>query len=241
MDFDMNAVVVFNVGNPSPNIRACLESVENYCTRYGLKMEVVTEAQWAIDWKGYPWLRMEKFQVHRLFDKYDRILRLDSDVLVTHLAPNVFDIVPEDRFGAVRENVGSRRRARNREMKRVRKALGPVDWRGRYFNSGVVVASRGHRKVFEFDPEEIRHVDLHSFKEQNLLNWRVADAGFEICELSYRWNHLDLFSQEWNGNAHRVDSFILHYAGRRKTKSKMKADSGMVERGWKRWKKRNGK
>jgi len=37
--------------------------------------------------------------------------------------------------------------------------------------------------------------------------------GFEVHELSYKWNHMTMFSEPWNGNADRFESYIVHYAG----------------------------
>ena len=36
----------------------------------------------------------------------------------------------------------------------------------------------------------------------------------EVKQLDYRWNHMTMFSEPWNDNADRFESFIIHYAGR---------------------------
>ena len=40
-----------------------------------------------------------------LFDEYDRILSLDSDVILSPHCPNLFELVPNDAIGTVFEDV----------------------------------------------------------------------------------------------------------------------------------------
>ena len=55
-------------------------------------------------------------KVNELFDRgYDRVLHLDTDVLVTDKAPNIFEVVPYDHVGVVYEDKGSRSGERDRD------------------------------------------------------------------------------------------------------------------------------
>jgi len=44
----------------------------------------------------------------------------------------------------------------------------------------------------------------------------------KIYELSYKFNHMSMFSEKWNGRASRFDSYMLHYAGNAKFPGKGK-------------------
>ena len=37
--------------------------------------------------------------------------------------------------------------------------------------------------------------------------------NYKFYELSYKWNHMTMFSEKWNKKADRFDSCIIHYAG----------------------------
>ena len=48
-------------------------------------------------------------KLHELLLKYDRIIHIDSDVVINKTCPNLFDVVPEDCVGTVYEDMGSRK------------------------------------------------------------------------------------------------------------------------------------
>ena len=45
----------------------------------------------------------EKFQVANCLEKYDRVIYIDSDVIVRNDTPNLFEIVPETQLGMFEE------------------------------------------------------------------------------------------------------------------------------------------
>lgn len=163
---------------------------------------------------------------------YDRILNLDSDILVMRDCPNIFDEVPEDCVGTVFEDVGSRRDNRRGRIISIQDKFGDVGWREGYINSGVLLVSSMHREMFsEIDGQlwmEYGYDDVH-------LGYQMRRLGLKVHELDYRWNHMTMFSEDWNGRADRGKSYIIHYAGSglfdRRTKiDQIKAD---IER-WRR-------
>ena len=210
------AVVVVNIGRVH-RWGICMPSVEAYCEKYDLDLHVITEVKYQIQaLPDYNYLTFEKNQVYDCFEKYDRILRLDSDALITPHCPNVFDIVPEDAIGAVFEDVGSRAPHRRMNIKKVQEELGDVNWRKNYFNSGVIVISRCHRDLFRLTDGDIALIQskhLGEMKEQTFLNWRVRQQNIPVHELDFRFNHMSMFSEEWNGRPDPLESYILHYAG----------------------------
>jgi hypothetical protein len=152
----------------------------------------------------------EKFQIFDLLTVYNRILFIDTDIIIREDCPNLFDIVPENKLGIFNEAPFT---DRSKELiidccKAYGKKL--PSWNGKYYNSGVMVVSRNHRFLFQ-KPD----LEYFSFFEQTYLNLRIAEevsgGSLEIFELDYRFNRMccvDRFLGE-----HRCASYIIHYAG----------------------------
>lgn len=150
----------------------------------------------------------EILQIYDLLKEYDRILHLDSDILIAPDCPNLLDIVPEEKIGLVFEDKYTRRKSRRYYIRRIQEEWGDIGWRMGYQNSGVMVCSRVHREVFVYDPSRLwnkwGYADLQ-------LSYRIHELGFEIHELPFIYNHMSMFSEM--GKNH-LKSFVLHYAGR---------------------------
>lgn len=210
----MNAVFVININRD--NIwNLCKKSVEDYCKKFGFDLIVITEPKYNLNQimnhSGYNYLTFEKNQVYEYFDKYDRILRLDCDVLINKTCPNIFDKVPEIAVGGVYEDVGSRRLDRRMQMKKIY-----ASFSNGYFNSGVLVIPKLYREIlwdFPNDKYAIEFLDLGDFKEQTLFNYHVTRYGLFKYNLDFRYNHMSMFSEEWNGSPIIQDSYIIHFAG----------------------------
>ena len=143
---------------------------------------------------------------------YDRIIHLDSDVVINKDCPNLFKVVPPECIGTVFEDVGSRQSQRRGMIAKIQKQWGDVGWRARYINTGVFVTSAIHRDIFLYHDnglwEDWGGDDMH-------LGYRIHSLGFDTClsELPFQFNHMSMFSEEWNGSRDRFDSHIIHYAG----------------------------
>ena len=225
----MNCAVVVPHGGVAL-AEECRRSVEQYCDRFALTAVFLSEAKVHAKGPGtYPYGRFEKFQVERVFDQFDRVLLLDADTLITHHAPNVFDEVPVDEIGAVREDVYRITKSRRRGIRQIQDVMGELDWHKLMFNSGVIVASRMHRKLWETGDELNRTLldqRLGKYKEQKIVNWRARKFGFAIKWLDPRWNFLRMY--EMKLGLDRTESFIIHYAGRTNRRLKRRADARML-------------
>lgn len=212
-----NAVVVVAIGK-SEMWEIGKKSVEKYCEKYNFPLEILTKKRSKVEGFGiYNYFNFfEKNQVYHLFKKYDRILRLDWDLNITPNCPNLFEVVPEDKIGVVYEDVGNIKSDRRGLIKKIQNLLGNVGWTKGYFNSGVMVVSKKHKEIFNTNDDEIemvRNLNLRSCEEQTYINYLVKKLGFEIFELNYKFNHLSVFSESWNGFPNRLKSYIIHYAG----------------------------
>jgi hypothetical protein len=180
-------------------------TIKAYADRIGAEFKVINEKK--ISSTSIHW---EKFQIFDLLNIYDRILFVDTDIIIREDAPNLFDIVPKDKLGMFNEAPWT---LRSRElMIDVCKQYGVIlsNWDGRYFNTGVMVISRAHKYLFK-KPD----LEYFSFYEQTYLNMRIAEfvikEELKIFELEYRFNRMtcmDRFTGE-----ERFASYFIHYAG----------------------------
>lgn len=148
----------------------------------------------------------EKFQIYDLLDTYDRILYLDTDIIVREDCPNLFEVVSEDKLGMFEEGQFTDRSkelmidiCRSYDVKLPK-------WNGKYYNSGVLVISQKHKFLFKKPRKEV-----FSFFEQSYLNMMIAQNSVEMCDLHYKFNRMpcmDRFTGE-----DRRNSYIIHYAG----------------------------
>lgn len=172
-----------------------------YADRIGADFKVITEQ--AISKTTPHW---EKFQISALLEEYDRILFLDTDVVVRGDTPDLFEVVPEPLLGAFNEAPYAKRGSGILNGVAQGYGVSLDGWDGRYFNTGVMVISRCHREVFLKPDEEIDY-----FYEQSYLNLTFFKNKVAMHELEYRFNRMmcmDAFIPE-----HRLDAYIVHYAG----------------------------
>jgi lipopolysaccharide biosynthesis glycosyltransferase len=111
----------------------------------------------------------EKFQIAGLLDEYDRILYLDTDIIVREDCENLFDLVPETHLGMFNEAPFTDR-SKELILDCCRQyGISLPSYNGKYYNSGVMVISRRHRTLF-VKPEK----EVFSFFEQTYLNMMIA-------------------------------------------------------------------
>jgi alpha-N-acetylglucosamine transferase len=151
-------------------------------------------------------------KVYGLFDEYDRILQMDSDVLIRDNCPNLFDVVPEDSIGLLYEDVGSRKENRRARIKQAQEMFGDIGWTEGYINGGVSLYSRQHRDQYHpswFEPPFFSG----KISPECEASYRLKKLGFKVYDWGYKFNHMSMFSESWNNYASRFESYIIHYAG----------------------------
>jgi lipopolysaccharide biosynthesis glycosyltransferase len=150
----------------------------------------------------------EKYQIYDFLEDYDRVLYVDTDILVTPHAPNIFDEVPYDAVAGVFEDFGMDTDDRRARIHAVQDALGDLGWTEGYMNSGVFVVSKPHREAFrlyvEYPPFDCKY-------EQTSTNWYLRKVAGDIIGLDHRWNYMGI-SRVFFGPPHR-DAYFIHYAG----------------------------
>ncbi len=151
---------------------------------------------------------LQKFRIADFLGLYERILFIDTDIVVTDPCPDVFALVPDEAFGAWFPNPMIPGRFAD-QIARAQVELGDIGWTRNYFNSGVMVVSRTHRGIFEDAKARAAFARPENFFDQTLLNYLVQKNRCKIVELGFRWNHTGVVDGQ-----ERFQSHFIHYAGR---------------------------
>ena len=153
-----------------------------------------------------------KFKINEYFNTYDRIIYLDADLIIRDDTPDLFEVVPEDSFGAFNE--GAYAQGRVESMLKAAEVYGieitsdiGKKYKGQYYNTGVMVISKIHQNIFT-TPEE-QH--LLPFYEQSYLNAKIISNDIKVKELDYKFNRMTLMDNITGEDRHA--SYIIHYAG----------------------------
>ena len=181
-------------------------SIRAYAARIGADFVV-------IDRRAFPERvpqAYEKLQAGRLLERYDRVLCVDTDVIVRPDAPSLFEVVAPDDLGVLNEMPFFPTDGRQR-IGRVCHEVGmPVPdyaWHRRYYQTGVMVLSRRHAPLFL--PPRTYFRD-HPW-EQSWLNVLIAARGVPVHELPWRYNRVGCM--DGRVGERRTDAYIIHYAG----------------------------
>jgi FkbM family methyltransferase len=168
--------------------------------------------------------------IRQALELYHRVLWIDGDILVRGDAPNLFELVPPDRYGAVDE-LGLWRRFGTGGLEQIElrkrsvceacyeEGQSPPEQINSYFNCGMQVISRRHAPIFApaIEPRE------ETWCEQNRINARLITNRTPLCLLS------EAFNQMWWCRDHATatkTAYFLHYAGLGKIEQKIAAIRG---------------
>ena len=186
--------------------------MRQYAERCGADFFVLSGSGLKEMWPGF-----SKLLLGRLLHIYDRMLYVDSDILISPSAPNVFDIVPRECIGATRIDELTPAEApaiangwTKNDIELTQRLFGDIGWKDCYFNSGAMVMSSEHRAVFDrsFEcAEEWSSRKDRIFADQSLFNYWVQKFGIPVHDLGNKFNHTPAFNQR----NHRYQSHFYHY------------------------------
>jgi hypothetical protein len=163
------------------------------------------------DWMtDYELAHYRIFEVGKLLEIYERVLVIDSDIVIMPGCPNPFEIVPKDKIGSIYEDVGSRQGQRQGVILSIQERFGDVNWEEGYINTGFFVVSQEHSNIFQRINDQLWTGFGY---DDALLGYNIHKFGHEVFELPFQFNHMSMFSEPWNNSVSRFDSWIIHYAG----------------------------
>lgn len=200
MKEEKRAIVTISIGDRFSRIANVTHpTLKTYANRINADFICINEESETPHW--------EKLKLYDLLVKYDRIIYLDTDIIIRDDCPNLFDIIPIEKIGMFNEGRFSPREASLREAYNEYNKQFPIKWNSSYYNTGVMVLSRRHRHLF-FPPTKIVNMGM---LEQGYLNMLIIDQNIQIEELDYKFNRMTIMD-EYTGIT-RKDSYIIHYAG----------------------------
>jgi hypothetical protein len=183
--------------------------IKEYANKVGADFMILDHEPESDSGDGRPHYRiMKHFDLH---EEYHRILHIDTDMIIMPNFPDLFKMVPYEEIATIFEDKGSRTHARRNLIVGAQQKFGFVDWSEGYINTGLFMTSRTHKKIYQ----KINNEFWTGFGSDDIhLGYLINRHKFKILELSYKFNHMTMFSEPWNNNANRFDSYIIHYAGR---------------------------
>lgn len=176
-------------------------SIKAYAEKIGADFKVIDEQKIA---KTTP--HWEKFQIHDLLDEYERIIYIDTDIIIREDCPDMFGFVSPYSLGMFNEAPFTER---SKEMMiDICKSYDVKleSWNGKYYNSGVMVISKIHKELFK-KPEK----EVFNFYEQSYINMKIAEMGVEVQEIAHNFNRMSCMDVVTGEDRHA--SWVIHYAG----------------------------
>jgi len=184
--------------------------IKRYAERCNAEFTILSGNTYQRNYNGAVHNHYRILDLYNLLNKYDRILSLDSDILIQKTCPNIFDEVPEEKIGTIYEDKGSREKFRRSLITSIQEKRGDIGWTEGYINTGVFIVSKCHKSIFKVDLDNLW---LDFGQDDVELGYQINKLKFPIHELPFQYNHMSMFSEVFNNYASRFDSYIVHYAG----------------------------
>ena len=151
-----------------------------------------------------------------LLEKYERVLYIDSDVMVTPSAKNIFEQYPDiNKFYAYHENDYDPIMDRDYCINPL---LGdcpnwPLGKNGKlqYFNAGVFLVSSPQKFAFNNYRNVPNLPSILNFGDQTYMNYIISKNNIIFESLDYSFNRMNLGKRDDSGERFNAD--FIHYAG----------------------------
>lgn len=199
--------------------------LEEYCHKTKADLIVWTTP----DPHNHPFFK--KMDISVLLSIYKEVLFIDTDILITRGAPDLFDTVPKNFSLALYEEghlakngPNDKTRHLNSWVNSYKQYLSESDnsntidiirnlndgWNENYFNSGVMLCRQGSFDLFDLPIPET--MIQNWFPEQDFLNYLIYHYNLDVFFLSHNFNRFPYW-QEKDSREDRINSHFIHYAG----------------------------
>ena len=201
------AIVTICIGEDYKKISKITHpSIKKYVKKLGKDVEfIVINEDYKKEIISPHWVKFELFNLLKL---YDRIIYLDTDLIIREDCPDLFKLVPEGMIGMYEEGKHVSRISSLTEASLAyeqKMKVKQID--ARYYNTGVMVLSKQHKSLFV--PVEQKKLGMY---EQGYLNLKINNDKIKnIYELTYHFNRMEMIDSLTGEN--RLASYIIHYAG----------------------------
>lgn len=147
-------------------------------------------------------IHYEKYQLASFLKKYERVLFVDTDIVIRPDSPDLFEYVPENMFGAYLASKHSD--CHDISLRDIQNELGDLGWEKDYFNSGVMMLSQAHKSLFD-----LSHGCFNGFYEQTQINYNLKKLKLPFFDIGFQYNHVELIGEP----IAKKTSYFIHYAG----------------------------
>jgi lipopolysaccharide biosynthesis glycosyltransferase len=158
----------------------------------------------------------EKFFFVKLLETYERVLYIDTDVLITPHARNMFEVYYDsNKFYAYHENDFETVMDRDYCVKPLLNdcTQWPIGKNGKlqYFNAGIFLVSQKHKSAFDNFLDVPNIPSIFNFGDQTYLNYLIVKNNIPFESIDYSFNRMNLGKSDVNNERFGAD--IIHYAG----------------------------
>lgn len=150
-----------------------------------------------------------KYEIYDLLTTYERVMWVDVDCLIRPDCPDVFGLVPPDKFGIVDKKPffdPAKRDFRHISIPEDN-IFHFIKEHGFWYSTGLMIVPRRYRWVFA---EPANYPTNHYFlRDQDQINRTIAAGGIDVFDLGFRFDHTPVIDKEID----RFNSWIIHYGG----------------------------
>ena len=176
-------IVTISLGN-RPWFKRVKKLMKLYAKKCGTDFHIIND-----NYQGDMQSRIRKLDIGNFLDKYDRVLFLDDTVIINPHSPNIFNIVPYNKIGVTLEKEPYYNK-KNILINSLNYYQIPIDIKNDYiwFNSGVILISKVHKKLFEIPTIPIKKIG--NYVDQAIFNSNRYKHNIPIIDLGLRYNYL---------------------------------------------------
>lgn len=204
-----------------------IHSVSEYCKKYQIDHVVITEPK--IKSKHPVFERFDLILNNDWWDRYDQILHLDTDIIISPHAINFFaefDDVDTMKVAVYpkyqKADLAWWKKEINRKV--LYRKLDPKECKKRFFQTGVFCLTKSSANILRLYIKHFRLLD--SYDDGKILNWAFIKSMVPYKKISNAWNYKltdqpipDLkakyFIHAAGGKKHNPNSYIMKYCTKR--------------------------
>ena len=203
-----NCVITLSVGDDYDGMEITIPRMNNYCSKYNLNFIVIRDNHFK-----HP--AYNKLLIKNYINDFDRILYIDLDVIIRNDAPNIFDIVPDDKFGIFNEeylhicNCGKETIDLYNNY-----TSNNIKWNGEYYNTGVMLFNKDNIKILNDDIPLLEEY----YADQGFINYQIHKYNIECFDIGFQFNGLN--NPSIVGEERLKNSYFIHSNGGNTFKNK---------------------
>lgn len=230
-----NLIFTIKIGS-NPNWDLCIKTQQEYCAKYNIRYIVLQERRINFPFGPNPTANFyfEKLQVVPLMSycMADRVLYMDSDILITPHARNIFDVYGDsEKYYGFDESkevgiigptmFGTTADIMDRDPY-VKSVLPNIPtWKKNklgkyiYYNMGVMLFSKHFVNNVLASPTKLLSLQkvphIYDFNDQTYFNGLIQKFDVPNDALDYSFNRMHLGLRDDNNERYKAD--FIHYAG----------------------------